>query len=160
MAQRRNWGITHLGPPFRAGITGGLIGWLCGLVVHALFFSAPEFRLAPGLVLLIMVAAGGATGGIVGHGMREIPEGASPALRGAWIGGAAGAVAGIVVGAVVGLLIAYGSALSIGTGGQPLYVAIILAILFGPLCGAVGIIIGLVLGLWASVTRGRRAPLQ
>ncbi len=149
-----------MGPPFRAGITGGLIGWLCGLVIHALFFSAPEFRLAPGLVLLITVTAGGATGGIVGHALREVSEGGSPALRGAWVGGAAGVVAGILVGAVIGLLIAFGSSLSVGAGGQPFYVAVILAILFGPLCGAVGILIGLVLGLWATVTRGRRAPLQ
>lgn len=146
--------------PHGAGITGAVVGWLGGLLIHALFFSSPDFRLAPGLVVLIVVMAGSSTGLAVGRVLSATTERSRLALRAAGFGGATGVIAGILTGAVVGAIIGFGGSNLGGSPGSAGYVPVILAVLFGPLCGATGVLIGLLLGFWATVTRNRRAPFQ
>jgi hypothetical protein len=146
--------------PHRAGITGALVGWLCGIVIHALFFSSPDFRLGPSLVVLIVVLAGAATGTVVGRVLSATTQKGALTLRAAGLGGSTGVIAGILTGALVGAIIGFGGSNLGGTPGSAGYVPVILAVLFGPLCGATGVVIGLLLGLWATVTRNCRTPFQ
>lgn len=146
--------------PFRAGLTGGAVGWLCGQVIHALFFNSPDFRLSPGLVILIVVIAGTATGAVVGRVLGASAQRSALPMRAAGLGGATGVISGIVTGAAIGAIIGFGSSSLGGGAGSAGYVPVILAVLFGPLCGATGVIIGLLLGLWATVTRSRGTPFE